>query len=435
MSKDSKHTNMSTIEDALEQLATKQVDENTVSTESEIFSVTAEVKGKDGIESRKCYYVTDGDISFRHQGSDERVPDKFFLCDRQESKLQNKVLVLFSASGSGKTVDLAGSGAARGMDLAIVVSMKDTTNNRVPDKRERNKASMTLLKSKIFDVLQSTPSLANLVESAVTAERPLKINLAIDEASLCPKLVRSIIAVKEKASEAVREALAQYLTSNNRGTSNTANIEVSFSVGGTGALAGVVDGACLGSDIPRFEAVQPSARSFTSELCNLFLGHGRTRLMLPGETQEEVVTYERIQKRLPVVETLMRNGRMASIAASIMRGQMDNSEVDEDVLVDAIVHAYMKSNGLRPLLNDFPRKHMVAACALAVHLFQWDETNRREPTPNYEEEFQTFMWKMNCGVTFSSDVERVVSQNNKDKNAMHHIVSVFGLLEPSMKLV
>ena len=42
---------------------------------------------------------------------------------------------------------------------------------------------------------------------------------------------------------------------------------------------------------------------------------------------------------------------------------------------------------------------------------------------------------MNCGVTFSRDVERVISQENEENNAMHFIVSRFGLLEPSMKSV
>ena len=128
----------SIINDTLADLAVK-VDANTNATSKDILRVTAEVKGKDGIESRTCYFVTDGAIRFRHQGKFGKVPDKFFLCDRSRvRKLQEKVLVLFSASGSDKTVDLAGSGAARGMNLAIVVSMEDTDRNRVKDKRARN---------------------------------------------------------------------------------------------------------------------------------------------------------------------------------------------------------------------------------------------------------------------------------------------------------
>ena len=426
----------SIINDTLEQLAVK-VDKNTVATSKDIFRVTAEVKVKYGIESRKCYYVIDGAIRFRHQGKLDKVPDKFFLCDRsQEWKLHDKVLVLFSASGSGKTVDLAGSGAARGMDLAIVVSIRDTESNCVTDKSVRNEASMIILKSKINDVLKRTPPLVTLVECVAKAKRPLKINLAIDEASLCPKLVRSVIADMYKASEAVKEAMTEYLKRNNRGTGNTANIEVSFSVGGTGALTGVVDGAGLGSNVKSYEAVHPSARSFTSELCNHFLGND-THLTLPGETKDEVVTYECIKEKLPVVEILMRNGRMSSIAAMKLKEKRDKTEVDEAKLVDEISNAYMESNGMSPLTatEELPRKHMVAACALAVHLFQWNRTDPGEHTPSDEVAFQTFMSEMNCGVTFSSDVERVVSEDHGFDNAMHYIVSTFGLLEPSMNSV
>ena len=73
----------SIINDTLEQLAVK-VDKNTVATSKDIFRVTAEVKVKDGIESRKRYYVTDRAIRFRHQGNFYKVPDKFFLCDRSQ---------------------------------------------------------------------------------------------------------------------------------------------------------------------------------------------------------------------------------------------------------------------------------------------------------------------------------------------------------------
>lgn len=411
-----------TIEQVLRGLSTAVKDIRWSTDRRPIRRVPAELDGT----LRDCFFVTDGSIKFRHNGDDSLTPDLFFLSSRKANKYKQKVLVEFSASGSGKTVDLAGSALARGLDLAVVISMDDTKEKNVTNTDKRNEASMVLLRDKLKKVMSDTVILKQLV-SLASSDRALRINLAIDEASRCPKLVRSIIADQTAAGEAVAEALmAAAGVSGVQAGEAGKYVEVSFSVAGTGANTGSV-----GSNTKNFEPLEPSAKGFTEKLCTHFLGKS-TFLMFPGETEETAATYALIKDKLPVVAALMENGRMASIAAGILK-KAGSAPVKEATLVDQIITAYLESNGMKDLVGDedVERKHMVAACALAVHLFQWP-WNGKCKTPKDGEEFQTFMAEMKCGVEFSEYVEECVTEGLPD-NAVQAMVRQFGLLEPSFK--
>ena len=69
------------------------------------------------------YFLTDGTVKFPHRGNNFQLPKKFFLQNRKDCG--ELVLVEYAASGSGKTVDLAGSSVSRGAHLTLLMSLKD----------------------------------------------------------------------------------------------------------------------------------------------------------------------------------------------------------------------------------------------------------------------------------------------------------------------
>lgn len=249
----------SSIQDALEGLANKETVPGALSLPDTLHRLNVHIeKGPEGgdnnndPEEKYCYFFTDGTIKLRHEGDDKLMPSKIFLHNRQEDVKLPKVLVYCTGSGTGKTVELVGSSASRGMDLGIIFTVQDNTPaNEVQDKNERNAASMMLLKEKMKEVLKRNPKLKTFIDLA-TDERPLKINIGLDEAFECPKLVRSIIAERQLAWETVVEALVD--DTKDVKDNQTARIIVSFSVAGKGAHIGVV-----GSNSQNFETVKPSA--------------------------------------------------------------------------------------------------------------------------------------------------------------------------------
>lgn len=130
-----------TIEAALDRLAVDPKEVNHISSRAAIRKVKTRMDGREG----SCYFVTDGSIKFRHQGSDRHTPDVFFLKSRRANSYLDKVVVQFSASGSGKTVDLAGSSVSRGAHLTIIVAFTDGAQDFGEDTGQRNEASLKLL--------------------------------------------------------------------------------------------------------------------------------------------------------------------------------------------------------------------------------------------------------------------------------------------------
>jgi hypothetical protein len=320
--------------------------------------------------------------------------------------------VEYSASGTGKTVDLAGSSASLGAHLTIIVSVKepegdyDTTD-------ARNEASMVLLQNKCKKVLKYTPILGKLRKLA-TKEFPLKIVFAIDEGSSCKNLVRSIIDNQHNSKKAIAAGLLF----------DTDTLGVRFMVGGTGAATGTI-----GSNTPNFIAVNPTGISHTADLCNLFLGDS-VILTLPGETEAQQVTYQTIVDKLPALATLMTNGRMSSIAARMLRKWDRADPVVEANIVSTTVASYMQSNRMQELAGKHELRHLVAACAFAVHLFQWTKDNG-DAAPSNNALYQDFMDSMTCGVTFIPRAISLVGLTHM--NPIQRIVRHFGLLEPTLR--
>jgi hypothetical protein len=205
-------------------------------------------------------------------------------------------------------------------------------------------------------VLKNTPLLKG-VRDLATKEFPLKLGVAIDESSTCKTLVRSIIDNQHISTIAVAAGLEL----------DTEALQVRFAIGGTGAATGTI-----GSNTANFSAVYPSATTMTADLCNLFLGDD-VCLILPGETEPRKVTYEKIIDKLPVLATLMMNGRMSSIAARELRGWDKSYAVVEAELFSRTVASYIASSGMKSLAVKPELRLLVAACAFAVHLFPVDE--------------------------------------------------------------
>ena len=118
--------------------------------------------GADLQDGGDCYFVTDGSVKFRHEGKQSAIPETFFLCSRLQEVLEEKVLISYSASGSGKTVDLAGSSVSpRGADLTpILISMRYQT-----EIEPSIVASMNILQNKIEKALEFNANLITLAES------------------------------------------------------------------------------------------------------------------------------------------------------------------------------------------------------------------------------------------------------------------------------
>ena len=99
-----------------------------------------------------CHFVTDGNIKFRHEGWDDASPPILFLTDLQEN---SKVLLFCQASGSGKTVELAGSAVSRGAHLSLVCRMdSDPSNANYESSVDRNEALLPVLEKKAASMLK-----------------------------------------------------------------------------------------------------------------------------------------------------------------------------------------------------------------------------------------------------------------------------------------
>lgn len=122
------------------------------------------------------------------------------------------------------------------------------------------------------------------------------------------------------------------------------------------------------------------------------------------------------------------NGRMASIAASVLRGWGRATPVVEANIVSTTVTAHMDSNGMQDFVDKHELRRLVAACAFAVHLFQW--TDNQDATPLDDTLYQDFMDSMTCGVTFIPRAIKLVGLTGM--NPIQRIVRHFGLLEPTL---
>lgn len=374
----------------------------------------------------RAYYISgSGAVDFRHEGVIGRKPKQIYLEDFSNPTISELVHVFYSSSGSGKTVDLAGSAVTRKCHLAIVVTPTDeyyveysrkleeeaeVSSGDDPKLRRQNR-SLWDFEDKIERVLDSNQKEFKQLLNAATDDHKLKLVVAIDEASQCPNLVRSIIHNPAEFKNRVVSILKY------DAKDDAKNVEVLFSVAGTGASASTV-----GSKPENFKNLRPSFVQRHVELTKKLLrNYSLPKMLVPGKGGDEQDLSECIGEYLPVVSVMMENGRMASIACSVLQEQDKLVPLLEATLVERIAFRFMRSNGLQKLMKDPDHRHLVAAAALAVHLFQ---ARTQDSFPADDAKYEEMARKMDFALPLAADM--------KDNDvSVKRIVSKYGLLEPN----
>jgi len=413
-------------------------------------------------DPKRAYFVCDEGLSFRHAGDGDKKPSQVFVTSLDT--YDKKVIILYSASGSGKTVELAASSVTRGAHIAFVLSVTEdaepgdhdhmyaeqTVDDQVvyktlspeaqsevdklvnrkdmhkslrdldpPQRKERLAkimASYTRMKKKLKPLVsKSKGDLRKLLEAAKMNDEPLRVVVALDEAASCPNIVRSITRDPTNAvSLAFSECIYEQCDWSDP-------VDVKVSIAGTGVAPSTV-----GSIPERFAVVAPTRETRKGMECVIDIqlkGLGVSAVGRDGEQQLRATTD--VQHTLPVVAALMENGRMGSIAIEEMKGQPTNVPVCEAKLAKRIVASYMWSNGMAELVvqNDAgvqKNAQKVAALALAVHLFG---SSYKTETPRTMTEVQKWASDMTFGFpAINAYVEKGAS--------LQRIVQKYGLLEP-----
>jgi hypothetical protein len=115
---------------------------------------------------------------------------------------------------------------------------------------------------------------------------------------------------------------------------------------------------------------------------------------------------------------------MASIALAELRTHAktkSHEAIREPQLVQAIVERFILSNGLRELNEDHTLRQMVAACALAVHLF------------SDEDKFQVKVPEASADVALWANEMKFFEFSSKATD-INQLVIRYGLLEPSTQI-
>ena len=139
-------------------------------------------------------------------------------------------------------------------------------------RRHRQAKSLPDLEMAVSEVLESNQEAFQKLVNAATEKDKFKLVVAIDEASECPELVRTIIHNRDAAADSVTDMFKQ-----NLGEVDSKNIVVRFSVAGTGAFASTV-----GSKQENFKNLNPSFVMRHRELRNRFLDVLPEMLVLGG---------------------------------------------------------------------------------------------------------------------------------------------------------
>ena len=383
---------------------------------------------------KRAYFIADDKLSFRHQGDKNKKPSRVFL--RDLTRYSEEILVYYAASGSGKTVELAGSSVTRQAHLTFVISdvkdpeaslfetqfleqAKELLAQVQEDDRELQRlvirfAADAAVMPRLRELVEKARTqLQHLVDAARAHKEPLRIVVAVDEGSSCTRLVRGMLCFKELMTELVKDA---FVDADLSGVDEI-KLHVQTSFAGTGLAS-----ATMGSNSRNFMIVQPYHElDGKNHVYDHDLGLLNKKLLVPWSADfQQIKSFDVIQDHLPVVATLMQNGRMASIAISELGKYNDCDPVHEPILVDRIVESFMKSNGMSSLVGrEMTRKRQsVAAAALAVHLFRKMECYELT-VPSTSIEVSNFARKM-LFFPLASETETSVLE----------LVATFGLLEP-----
>lgn len=137
-----------------------------------------------------------------------------YLQDFSNETISNLVHVFYSSSGSGKTVELVGSAVTRNCHLAIVVSPCDGDYKKGSERERRLRREHKRLPDLSFAMTRVIDDNKEAFESLLntaTEDDKLKLVVALDEASACPDLVRSIIHNREEAALCVIALFEYYV--------------------------------------------------------------------------------------------------------------------------------------------------------------------------------------------------------------------------------
>jgi hypothetical protein len=405
---------------------------------------------------QKAYYIATSGITFRHEGKTDGTPPSLYLADLTGDPYPEKTLVYYSSSGSGKTSELVGSSASRGAHFSFVISIRDlneeeyeqienaandgcdarasyATEEMTSPGSQGDPSSVALFADDFYSrqvnrlaadraILPTLKILVNharneirqVVQAAIDSDQILKLVLAIDEASSCPRIVRGILRFQDCVKTLVIEALNSGLDL----AIDADHLEVFVSIGGTG-----VSSSTVGSTPNKFSILTPFHEAHWETVVDSKLAEENLTVAVSWDQQPIMInSMETIGEHFPVLSTLMRNGRLASIAVAELREFNGKSEeIREAALVDAIVIKFMQSNGMSLLADNLKLQRLVAASALAVHFFSaLDEFKREVPGTSakiakWATDMDFFDFSTGCTV--------------------RQLVKAYGLLEPSAKLV
>mmetsp|Transcript_23222 Transcript_23222/g.38462 ORF Transcript_23222/g.38462 Transcript_23222/m.38462 type:complete len:257 (+) Transcript_23222:130-900(+) len=209
----------------------------------------AKINGAEAVVDAKiAYFMRDENIRFRHEGDQDAVREVIYLAAEQVGEQfvhsagegGNTVAVFYSASGSGKTVELAASSVTRGVDLTLITKIErdirkqqieeTLENERIESEsdqerdlrriRTRNVLAFGQLRAHISAlVTKYADSWTKILKAASTDG--LKLVVALDEGATCPNLVRSIISNRSQAAERLHQLFPGI------------RVTVLFSIGGT----------------------------------------------------------------------------------------------------------------------------------------------------------------------------------------------------------
>ncbi|KAL3912012.1 MAG: hypothetical protein SGILL_007053, partial [Bacillariaceae sp.] len=390
-------------------------------------------------EKTEAYYLCfSKTVRCRHEGKQDKSPP--FLCLEDMSDI-DEILVYYSSSGSGKTADLVGSSASRGSHLAIVLSVEDPTDAEyaaLKQKAEREfswershvTADVLAADAQIFPLLKQLLRYENdlirkMVQAASNSEQPLKLVLAIDEGSSCPRVIRGILNAPEYIRDCVTKAIDTVFQddphNDSGGVSNSNfSLDLKVSIGGTGVS---VSSTAIGSLPDNFAIGRPFHDEFYQTVIKESLTRDPINAHVPwSDEPQDFHDIHIFNEHLPVLSRLVRNGRMASIALAQLREQIkanNDAEVQEVALVKKTVEAFIASNGLCLLgkQRNEELRRQVAASALAVYLCsRLDDFKIRMPSASRE--IADWSYKMDF-FEFSTGV------------TVPDLVKDYGLLEPS----
>ncbi|CAB9504085.1 expressed unknown protein [Seminavis robusta] len=437
--------------------------------------------------TRAFYLNSNNVVKFRHEGERDRTPPVLYLGDMKDD---DKTLVYYSSSGSGKTSDLVGSSASRDSDLAVILGVSDpeprmheqfqmqadqnideddesddesedseletksddesdanapksSKDSELETKKKKNRSQgiynpemldgsqpqglskAAVLRPRSVNAQAADWAIRRALEKALkkqkekllfkelakasnSAGRQVKLVLAVDEASSCPRVIRGMLRFPKPIKGSVKEFLNMELGLDEK------LFDIKISIAGTGVAS-----STIGSVPKNFRVLKPYHEDHFEDIINHKLQHEPLVLEVPWRPQQEkICDLKTIRSELPVLASLVVNGRLASITlAQLRKCATSKEEVKEGVLASRIVSKFLDSNGLMEIAQDEERKPIVAASALAVHFFA-DRDEFKLSVPDDSQEVAKFAMNMDF-FPLSTGV------------LVKDMVSTYGLLEPA----